>query len=256
MCHEVDQLLRVNEPPPPPTVVVVKSQAPALSSYLEFEDFDDVDDPLEAPDDTESDTDPDHEPASKIPSSNKQQPQRRTRANRSHSYKEELLDDDYEVFDVDVPEDAQYVQSDESEGNSEDEPLTKRQKTLEELEGLQLKSMTAYHRVYQNWENWRATIGIDTSVPPTEDELLKYFNSLAETNEKSPSSFITIRSMLRKMILKKFNIDINRWEELSSLLKDFLVGYEPKKLKMFTLSQVNEFLNEASDEHYLLHKVS
>ncbi|XP_031359311.1 uncharacterized protein LOC116182891 [Photinus pyralis] len=62
-------------------------------------------------------------------------------------------------------------------------------------------------------------------------------------------------SMLRSYLNVHKNVDISRYVKLQALLKRFSQGYEPKKSKILDLEQINRFIHEADDKHYLDTKV-
>ncbi|KAJ3628600.1 hypothetical protein MTP99_015898 [Tenebrio molitor] len=57
------------------------------------------------------------------------------------------------------------------------------------------------------------------------------------------------------MLSVKENIDISRFHQVSAFLKQQSVGHRPKKSKVFTLEEMERFLDTASDDEYLLLKV-
>ncbi|KAJ3659528.1 hypothetical protein Zmor_011212 [Zophobas morio] len=69
------------------------------------------------------------------------------------------------------------------------------------------------------------------------------------------SSLWSYYSQLKKMLSVKENIDISRFHQVSAFLKQHSVGHRPKKSKVFTLEEMERFLDNASDDVYLLQKV-
>lgn len=62
--------------------------------------------------------------------------------------------------------------------------------------------------------------------------------------------------MLRAVLSVKEDIYIDKFPKLIAFLKRNSVGYEPKKSKVLSIKEIGDFLATASDETYLLTKVS
>lgn len=62
--------------------------------------------------------------------------------------------------------------------------------------------------------------------------------------------------MLKTMLNLKNNVDISKFHELTTLLKRKNFGYKPKMSKVLTIEQTDKFLKEASDDTFLVTKVS
>ena len=86
-----------------------------------------------------------------------------------------------------------------------------------------------------------------------ENVLICYFKDLQ--NKVNPATLWSIWSMLKKMINLKNNIDINKYMNFKSFLKNKYKGYKPKKSLVFTSENVEQFLNTADDHIYLGAKV-
>lgn len=61
--------------------------------------------------------------------------------------------------------------------------------------------------------------------------------------------------MLKSTLLHYNNVDISPYSRLTAFLKEKSVGFESKKFKVFSAEEINRFLAEAQDEHYLAMKV-
>ncbi|KAK5639946.1 hypothetical protein RI129_010757 [Pyrocoelia pectoralis] len=61
--------------------------------------------------------------------------------------------------------------------------------------------------------------------------------------------------MLKATLNAKENVDFKKFTKLVSYLKKVSVGNHPKKSKVLTREEVNQFLTEADDETYLMVKV-
>ena len=61
--------------------------------------------------------------------------------------------------------------------------------------------------------------------------------------------------MLKKTLNVKEKINIAQYCALTSLLKNEAKGFQSKKAKVFTVAEMNTFLQEAPDIQYLAHKV-
>lgn len=87
----------------------------------------------------------------------------------------------------------------------------------------------------------------------SENVLLAYFGELA-TKFKATTLW-TVYSMLRATLNISNNLDISKYERLRIFLKKNSDGYKPKKSKMFSTEEINDFLRNAPDSKYLLTKV-
>lgn len=62
--------------------------------------------------------------------------------------------------------------------------------------------------------------------------------------------------MLKKKILIEKDIDIKKYSKLNNFIKNKHVGYQPKKAKVFSPSELNGFLKNAPNAEYLATKVN
>ncbi|XP_063925239.1 uncharacterized protein LOC135139081 isoform X1 [Zophobas morio] len=112
------------------------------------------------------------------------------------------------------------------------------------------KSKHSYEKEYTNFCEWRKrkhAKGVDERI------ILAYISERSK-NAKS-SSLWSYYSQLKKMLSVKENINISRFHQVSAFLKQQSVGHRPKKSKVFTLEEMERFLDNASDDEYLLQKV-
>lgn len=70
-----------------------------------------------------------------------------------------------------------------------------------------------------------------------------------------PSTLWSQYSMLRSTLDIKKGIDMSKYSKLRAFLKRQNEGYLPKKSRVFTKEQVDNFLNNAPDNLYLMQKV-
>ena len=118
-------------------------------------------------------------------------------------------------------------------------------------ECLPSKSRKLYEKQYDEFKKWCSLKGTQKC---TENILLAYFLEKSKTGKCS--TLWSYYSMLKSMLLVKSNIDISKFRKLLAFIKRKSDGYSPKKSKILTAEQVQQFLIEAVDEKYLLTKVS
>lgn len=118
-----------------------------------------------------------------------------------------------------------------------EEPLLPKESQVELLETL------------ENFNKWRAENNIFDS---TEETFLMYFRVLAEVNK--PETLWNIYSMLKTIILQIENVNIEIYEKLGALLKDY--GAKKKRLGTFSIANIKDFIENADDRSYLGMKVS
>lgn len=113
------------------------------------------------------------------------------------------------------------------------------------------KSKRLYTVAYNGFKKWRSE---KKSNSFDEIVLLAYFSHLSL--KYAPPSLWATFSMLKSTISAYNDIDIGKYKKLIAFLKKKMKGYRSKKSEVFTTDQVNKFLNEASDNEYLLEKVN
>ncbi|XP_037036078.1 uncharacterized protein LOC119074189 [Bradysia coprophila] len=112
--------------------------------------------------------------------------------------------------------------------------------------GKTLERYRMCYDVFIKWHESNAMAGFD------EDVLLAYFNDVAKTNKFS--TLMSMYSMLKRTLSKRHSIDIGSYSRLMDAIKEHSVGYERAKPKVFTVEEINRFMVEAPDEHYLAMK--
>ena len=115
---------------------------------------------------------------------------------------------------------------------------------------LPTKSKERYKLAYEKFNNYKKKIRTTSS---SENILMAYFTQLKK--EYKPSTLWNHYSMLKKTLNVKEKIDIAQYCALTSFLKKESKGFQSKKAKVFTVAQMNKFLEEAPDIQYLIHKV-
>lgn len=111
------------------------------------------------------------------------------------------------------------------------------------------QSKEKYNSVYLRFQTWRKT----KNVPISENVMLTYFTELMET--MLPSSLWAIFSMLKATIKIYDQSDIGAFSKLIAFLKRNSENYIPKKSSFLSDENIEKFLNEAPDDHYLVIKV-
>ena len=112
------------------------------------------------------------------------------------------------------------------------------------LELLPQKSREVYECAYNRFIQWCTEMNVKTY---TESVLLAYF----VTTIKS-STLWSMYSMLRSTLNLKNGINISSYSKLKAYLKKQNVGYKPKKSRVLTKEQMDQFLNSARDLQYLI----
>lgn len=113
------------------------------------------------------------------------------------------------------------------------------------------KSKRQYEKCYNDFKYWCNKENVEVV---SENVLLAYLKMKSEILKSS--SLWSIYSMLKAMLSIRDGVDVRKFMKLIPFLKKKSVGYEAKKSKTLTLNQINEFLEKANDENYLLWKVN
>jgi len=113
------------------------------------------------------------------------------------------------------------------------------------------KSSARYKQVYDKFIKWQQSRNISNLF--TENILLAYFNQMSTS--KSPNTLWACYSMLRCIINMKHKVDISKFQNLISFLKNKGKNYVPKKAKVFTNTEIEQFFKDAPDGSYLDTKV-
>lgn len=128
--------------------------------------------------------------------------------------------------------------------------LTQNKADSSYIDAMPTKSTTKYTKVYDDFQKWNEQNG---ATPVTESVLMKYFSELAVKNK--PTTLFGYYSILKTTLRINDNIDIGSYTTLINSLKEKSVGYQAVKATIFTEEDINKFMNEAPDEHWLHVKV-
>lgn len=143
-----------------------------------------------------------------------------------------------------------------SEGSEDEEEVIRNfdqeARTIVQTETLPKKSSERYLLVYNTYKQWQVEHKNSLSSSD-ENNLIVYFNQLKE--KLKPPTLWSIWSMLRKTLGANDDIDITKFLNLKSLLKNNAKGYQPKKAYTLKWDQVMKFMTEALDNIYLAAKV-
>ncbi|KAJ8914224.1 hypothetical protein NQ315_003587, partial [Exocentrus adspersus] len=121
---------------------------------------------------------------------------------------------------------------------------------------LPTKSRKVYEKSYEDLVTWcRAWCNLKKVLDEmNENVFLAYFNEKSKTVRAS--TIWANYSMLKSMVIIKNNIDISQYSKLKAFLKRKNDGYKPKKSKVLTVEQVDQFLSQAPDDQFLMVKVA
>lgn len=119
-------------------------------------------------------------------------------------------------------------------------------------------SRVTYDKEYKKFVNWRLENNCEGNS--LESQLLAYFSerlSQEGTNgsPKAPSSLWPLRSMLMTTLNVYEGQDISKIMSLKAYIKNACAGYQPKKSKVLTVSQIDQFITTADDIVWLHVKV-
>ncbi|KAJ8974673.1 hypothetical protein NQ317_018511, partial [Molorchus minor] len=115
---------------------------------------------------------------------------------------------------------------------------------------LPTKSRSLYDIAYNRFKKWCAEKNVQVY---SENVLLAYFSENAK-NYKS-STLWAQYSMVKSCLIIYDNIDISKFPKLIALLKRTGDGYQAKKSKILTKSEIDRFLSSADDKEFLMIKV-
>ncbi|KAJ8974496.1 hypothetical protein NQ317_019454, partial [Molorchus minor] len=115
---------------------------------------------------------------------------------------------------------------------------------------LPTKSRSLYDIAYNRFKKWCAKKNVQVY---SENVLLAYFSENAK-NYKS-STLWAHYSMVKSCLIIYDNIDISKFPKLVAFLKRTGDGYQAKKSKILTKSEIDRFLSSADDKEFLMIKV-
>lgn len=103
------------------------------------------------------------------------------------------------------------------------------------------KSSKAYEVAYQNFAKH---VGLEHGHPPSEVQLMGYFDFLRHQKKLAPSSLWTIYSQINRMVQLHHGFKLQRYPRITMLLKSAQVGYKRKVAKVFSLDQIHKCLEK------------
>lgn len=108
-----------------------------------------------------------------------------------------------------------------------------------------------YRMCYDTFMKWHES---NEMTAFDEDVLLAYFSVVSETYKSS--TLKSMYSMLKKTLFTHHNVDMGSYKRLlDAINKEYSVGYKRAKAIIFSSEEINRFMTEAPDEHYLAMKV-
>lgn len=118
---------------------------------------------------------------------------------------------------------------------------------------LPKKSADKYLLNYEAYKKWQEENKSSLSNSE-ENNLIVYFKELSK--KLQPSTIWSMWSMLKKTLNTNENIDIGKFQNLKSLVKNNSKGFRPKKSLVLKLTEITKFINDAPDATHLDQKVS
>lgn len=112
-------------------------------------------------------------------------------------------------------------------------------------------SKSIYNKVYAAFNEWCLRNKVSSF---SENVLLAYFAELSA--KYKPSSLWSFYSILKSMLRINHDVDLEKYGKLRTLLKRKSEGFQAKKSSTLTSEQIREFIDTASDQVFLLHKVN
>lgn len=143
------------------------------------------------------------------------------------------------------------------ENTEEEDGCTDQMKNIDEaanratLDLLPKKSRLQYEIAYNKFVEWCNKKGVSGKY--TENVFLAYFEEKSKVWKSS--SLWSHYSMIKAKLRIHSDIDISKHFKLIAYLKRQGEGYQPKKSKILTRDQIEQFLKGAPDDEYLLMKV-
>lgn len=116
---------------------------------------------------------------------------------------------------------------------------------------MPVKSKSKYELAYDKFMAWIKSKQIKSLC---DSVLLAYFDELSET--LAPTSLWSTYTMLKSLIHTRHNVNIHDYATLIQFLKRKSEGYAPKKAKVLSEDQVQQFIKEAPDDQFLAVKVN
>ena len=117
---------------------------------------------------------------------------------------------------------------------------------------LPRKSQQKYLNAYEHFDTWRNLNEVERRVD--KEVLMAYF--LDVSKHWKPTTLWARYSMIKSVLIQKFDVDIGQYKCLTKFLGNKSKGYKPRKAKPLLAHNLKTFLNQAPDEKYLFTKVS
>ena len=112
------------------------------------------------------------------------------------------------------------------------------------------KSAAKYDNAFSHFKEWKRENHLTSS---SEDTLMAFFEDMSE--KYAPNTLWSMYSMIRSKLLQTENTDISKYASLKRFISVANQNYTPKKAKILSTQNIENFLNKAPDQHYLAIKV-
>lgn len=112
------------------------------------------------------------------------------------------------------------------------------------------KSKERYENTYLSFQNWCNSKKV---IQITEDVMLAYF--MEKSKCYKPSTLWSTYSMIKAMLSIEKNVNLKDFTKLIAFLKRKSAGFQAKKSRVFTRSEIETFLLNAPDDEFLMMKV-
>jgi hypothetical protein len=112
------------------------------------------------------------------------------------------------------------------------------------------KSRKIYENAYDKFINWAKE---NNAHIYSENVMIAYFTRLSRTLKSS--TLWAQYSMVKSKLNIEHNVNIEKYSKLITFLKRQGENYKPKKSKVLSKKEFDEFLNKAPDDKYLATKV-
>lgn len=122
---------------------------------------------------------------------------------------------------------------------------------------LPSKSKGRYEQIYNDYTKWK---NVRKASSNSERTVLSYFSEISKAKDGKPglkpSTMWAKYSMLKATLKIYENVDISTYPSLTAFLKRKGEGHVPKKAKIFTEEEIQQFIDNAADEIWLDVKVT
>lgn len=117
---------------------------------------------------------------------------------------------------------------------------------------LPFKSKGRYQKVYDDYIKWKES---KKATSNSERVVVSYFSEMAKSKKK-PTTLWSHYSMLKATLKVFVKVDIATYVSVTAMLKRKSHGYLPKKAKVFSEAELQQFLDNAPDVAWLDVKVT